>query len=192
MSTVPNTNINNNFNHLPGGALSGNNGLLIFEINNFEFCIGLHGVKDIIKFTEADPVSRDRVTSEIIAGDARYTLVNIHGLLEFPTVYFGSDSRLILIDVFTKRFGFIVDKVIEIISTDGLFGDDALDYAIPEENKQRFNGVLKYHNRRIIVLNLEKITRDFDKFIEFPRKIKTYEYVNDEIKNKLKNVMGIS
>ena len=67
-----------------------------------------------------------------------------------------------------------------------------LDFAIPQEEKRRFSGVLKFENRRIMMLNLGKITREFDKVIEFPRKIKTSEYVDAEIKKRLKHTLGIS
>ena len=44
----------------------------------------------------------------------------------------GKDSRLILIDVFGKKFGFVVDKIIEIIAINKLFMDTNLDFAIPQ------------------------------------------------------------
>ncbi len=167
-------------------------GLLVFKINNYEFCINRQRVSEIIKIIDIDLISRDRLTSEIISSEAKYTLVNIHGILEFPNVSFGKDSRLILIDVFGKKFGFVVDKIIEIIAIDKLFMDNNLDFAIPQEKKQRFSGVLKFKNRRIIMLNLGKITKEFDKVIEFPRKLKTSEYVDAELKKKLKQVMHIN
>ena len=145
-----------------------------------------------MKFTDVDSIDKKRVTSEIISPRARYTLVNIHGILEFPNVSFGNNSRLILIDTFGKKFGFIADKIVELIPTTELFSDNTFDFALPHEGKQRFSGVLKFKNRRIMMLNLEKITREFDKVIEFPRKLKTAEHVEVEIKNKLKQVMGIS
>ena len=42
------------------------------------------------------------------------------------------------------------------------------------------------------MLNLGKITKGFDKVIEFPRKLKTSEYVDAELKKKLKQVMHIN
>ena len=179
----------NQFHHSTIGRLPG---LLIFQINNYEFCIDHQCVREIMKFTDVDSIAKKRVTSEIISPEARYTLVNIHGILEFPNVSFGNDSRLILIDSFGKKFGFIADKIVELIPTTELFSDNTFDFALPHEGKQRFSGVLKFKNRRIMMLNLEKITREFDKAIEFPRKLKTAEHVEVEIKNKLKQVMGIS
>ncbi|MGA8264112.1 MAG: chemotaxis protein CheW [Ignavibacteriaceae bacterium] len=179
----------NQFHHSILGRLPG---LLIFRINNYEFCVDYQSVREIMQFIDVDSIDKKRVTSEIISPRARYTLVNIHGILEFPNVSFGNDSRLILIDTFGKKFGFIVDKVIELIPTTELFSDNAFDFALPHEGKQRFSGVLKYKNRRIMMLNLEKITREFDKVVEFPRKLKTTERVGVEIKNKLKQVMSIS
>ena len=114
-------------------SLVGNpTGLLVFEINNYKFCIDHQCVREIIKITDVDSISRDRFTSEIISSEAKYTLVNIHGILEFPNVLFGKDSRLILIDVFGKKFGFVVDKIIEIIAINKLFMDTNLDFAIPQ------------------------------------------------------------
>ena len=178
-----------NFRSNPLGRLPG---LLIFKINNYEFCVDHQCIKEIVKFTNVDAISKNKVTSEIISPQSKYTLVNIHGILEFPNVLFGSDSRLILIDVFGKKFGFVVDKIIEIIAIDKLFMDKNLDFAILQEETQRFSGVLKFKNRRIMMLNLGKITREFDKVIEFPRKIKTSEYVDAEIKKRLKHTLGIS
>ena len=179
----------NQFHHSTLGRLPG---LLVFEVNNFKFCIDHQCIREIMKFIDVDSVSKNRVTSEVISSGAKYTLVNIHGILEFPNVSYGKDSRLILIDKFGKKFGFIVDKVVEVIPTTELFSDSALDFAISPEEKQRFSGVLKFRNKRIMMLNLEKITREFDKVIEFPRKLKTSEHIDVEIRNKLKKVMGIS
>ncbi len=166
-------------------------GLLVFQINNFEFGVELKNVREVIKFTDAEYSTRKRLTSEIISEEGSYTLVNIHGILEFPNVNYGSDSRLILIEAFSKQFGFIVDRVLEIIAVDKLLNDNNLDYIIPHKGNQRFSGVLRFHNRRIIILNLEKITREFYKVIEFPRKIITYEHIDAEIRKKLQRAMGL-
>jgi len=181
-----------NFNQFHHTSLGRIPGLLIFQINNYEFCVDHQQVQDIMKFTDVDTIDKKRLTSEIVSSQARYTLVNIHGILEFPNVSFGNDSRLFLIDTFGKKFGFIVDKVIELISMTELFLDNTFDFAIPHEGKQRFSGVLKFKNRRIMMINLEKITKDFDKVVEFPRRLKTHEHINEKLKNKLKQVMSIN
>lgn len=187
-----NTISNLSTNQIYPGALSRVPGLMIFKINNYEFCIDHQFIKAVINFTDASIVSKSRVTSGIISGKTEYTLVNIHGFLEFPNVEYGLDSRLILIDTFGKKFGFIADKIIELIPSTELFKDNNLEFVIPQDKKQRFSGVLKFKNRRILMLNLSKITQAFDKVIEFPRRIKTAEYVDEEIKDKLKQVMHIS
>ena len=167
-------------------------GLIVFEINDFEFCIDHQFVREIMKFTGGDSISKNRINSVVISPEAKYTLVNIHGILEFPNVTFGENSRLILIDTFGKKFGFIVDKVTELISVNELFLDSALDFAISQEKRQRFSGVLKFRDRRILMLNLETITKEFEKVTEFPMKLKTSKEVDEEIRNKLKLVMGIN
>lgn len=181
-----------NINHIRHGTASNFTGLLVFEINNFEFCIDQQCIVDIVKFTSGGSFSREKITFLIFSPEARYTLINIHGILEFPNVSFGSNSRLILIDTFGKKFSFIADKVTELIPVNELFLDSALDFAISQEKRQRFNGVLKFRNRRILMLNLEKITREFEKVTEFPMKLKTSKEVDEEIRNKLKLVMGIN
>ena len=62
----------------------------------------------------------------------------------------------------------------------------------PKEKRQRFSGVLKFRDRRILMLNLETITKEFEKVTEFPMKLKTSKEVDEEIRNKLKLVMGIN
>lgn len=178
----------NQFNEI---AFSRFRGLLIFEINNIEFCVDSMGIRQILKVTDADLISNNRTISEIILKNARYTLVNIHGLLEFSDVNFGSNSSLILIDIFSKNFGFIVDKIIEIIPVHSLLIDKSLDFIIPGKKNELFSGVLKFGKRKIKMLNLEKITREFDKVIEFPRRMKTYEHIDTDLLKKFAKVMGI-
>ena len=181
-----------NINHIRHSNAAVFTGLLVFEINNFEFCIDQQYVVDIIEFASGDPFSQKKITSLIFSSEPRYTLVNIHGILKFPDVSIGKSSRLILIDTFGKKFSFIADRVTELIPVNELFLDSALDFAISQEKRQRFSGVLKFRDRRILMLNLETITKEFEKVTEFPMKLKTSKEVDEEIRNKLKLVMGIN
>jgi CheW-like domain len=178
----------NHFHHSSNGKKPG---LLIFNINNIEIGIDHYCIKEIIKLSDANSIIKKSLTSEILSDTERYILINIHGMLELSTASFGNKSRLILIDKFGKKFGFLVDNIVEIINIGELFTDRALEFVIASERNGRITGELKFRKRKIFILNLEKITRNFDNFIEFPRKLKAAEYVSSEMKRRIKTIMGI-
>lgn len=170
MDSVSDLNINQ-YRNRPSGSSPG---LLIFNIDKYEFGIDHQYVKEITKFSDSDFAFENKLTYNIIFYKEKHAIVNIRNLLEFSNITSYRGSSVILVNTFSKCFGFFVDKIVETIIMNKLLTEGTLDFILPVRQKGRFSGVLKLRNRRILILNLEKITREFDRVIKFPRQIKGF------------------
>lgn len=137
-------------------------GLLIYEINGEKFCSDIKEISTILKPSEANLKLRSAIESYVLFDEFEYKLINIHKMLKFNSPKVMKCSKLILFEVFGKRFGFIVDKIIELVTTEKLFVEKSLDL-IPHSDKNFISSILKFQNRIIYMIDFEKITKELEK-----------------------------
>ncbi len=144
------------------GLTLGVDGLLIFEISNQEFCSDMRFVTAILNLKEAASNLSRMPKSEIQFNDDKYKLINIYKTLNYNTVKQKNDTRIILFDIFQTRFGFLVDKVSEILTTEKIFINKSLDMILSSRIKY-IKGYLIFENRKILLLDFERITKELNK-----------------------------
>jgi chemotaxis signal transduction protein len=142
--------------------LKGLNGLLIFEISKQEFCIDIQIVSDIILAKDVKIKINTFNEATIYLDDLEYKVIQLHRLLGYPEMDIINGCRAILVDVFGKRIAFLVDKVVEIVTTDKIFVENSLDLKLLN-NKKYLSGVLKFQDRQILIPDLERISKELTK-----------------------------
>ena len=140
----------------------GVDGLLIFEISSQQFCSDMRFITAILSLKEASSNSSKMIKSEIQFNGDNYKLINIYKILNFNAVKQKSETRIILFDIFQKKFGFIVDKVSEILTTEKIFVNKSLDMILSSAIKY-VKGYLIFENRKILLLDFERITKELNK-----------------------------
>lgn len=144
------------------GLTLGVDGLLVFEINNQEFCSDMRFVTAILSLKEAASNSSKTLKSKVKFNGDNYRLINIYKILNYNAVKQKSDMRIILFDIFQNKFGFMVDKVSEILTTEKIFINKSLDMILSSKIKF-IKGYLIFENRKILLLDFERITKELPK-----------------------------
>ncbi len=136
-------------------------GLLIYEINREKFCSDIKEISTILKPSEANMKIKNTFESYVLFDEFEYKLIDIYKMLKLNRPKIMQGSKLILFEAFGKRFGFIVDKIVELITTDKLFVDKSLDL-IPHSEKNFIGSILKFQNRTIYMPDFARITKELD------------------------------
>lgn len=132
-------------------------GLLIFVMNDKEFCTDVKNLKTVIKTNEAK--FKDEFMDEVFFEDRLFKIIDIHRMLKMQLNELTANTRIILFETFGKMFGFFVDKIIEIITTDTIFKQQYLDM-IPSSKDNYISGELIIEKRKIMLLDFGKISKE--------------------------------
>ncbi len=141
--------------------LEGLRGLVIFDIAEQEFCSDINNVLAIIRINEAKFWNVERFLTDIEFNKVVFRVVDIHGIYGFNPVRITDSTRIMLFELFGKKFCFIVDRVIEMLTTDRIFIEKSLDI-VQDTDKGHSRGILKYQKRNIFIPNFEKICKDLN------------------------------
>jgi len=161
--------------------LKGLTGLLIFEIGKQEYCLDIQIVSDIILRKDVKIKINSFNQATINIGDLEYKVIPLHSLLGYHELNRNNDCRAILIDVFGKRIAFLVDEVIEIITTDKIFVETSLDLKLLD-NKKYLNGLIKFQDREFFIPNLEIISKELEELANISTTSKAFRgaFYNNE------------
>ena len=132
-------------------------GLLIFGISNKEFCTDIKNLKTVIKIAETK--FKDEFKDEVYFDDRLFKIIDIQKMLKIRLEELTTNTRIILFETFGKMFGFFVDRIIEIITTDTIFKQQYLDM-IPSSKEDYISGELIIEKRKILMLDFEKISKE--------------------------------
>ena len=148
------------------GPVEGIKGLLIYKIDQTEYCSDIQSVAAIIKTNEIKQSTKQNYLSRIEFDHSVFSIIDMHKIYETKPLKQTDSNRLILHEIYGKNFCFFVDKVLEILSTDRLFMEKSMDL-LPYSGKNLIRYILKYQKRNIFFPDFEKITKSLYKLNEF-------------------------
>ena len=140
-------------------ALLGIAGLLVFQINGKEYCSDINHVSVVLDLNKENIRGFQQENGSLVFQDQRYKIIDIHEILKNDNNQFTSSSKLILFKAFGIYFGFIADKIVEILTIDSSFVENSLDF-IPYDNGVFICGELVIRDRRILFLDFKKLSRN--------------------------------
>ncbi len=138
-------------------------GLVIFEINNYEYCLDINDVSAIINPNELEEniISNPIETKNIKIDELLVPIINLYKFGEIGQVSLNlnKDTRILIIELLDKKIGFFVDKIKEIITIDVEFKTNALRFS-PEKDNSYLIGKLKYEGRQLNFPDLNRIVAE--------------------------------
>jgi purine-binding chemotaxis protein CheW len=139
--------------HLISESLTG---LVVFEISDLEFCTDIKNVSAIINPVELNQTSLfDDKDPCIKINDLVISVIDLHKMLKVEHKIISKDSRILLMEVEEKVFGFIVERVKEIFSMSKGF-KSKLKFSSSYDNEFLL-GKLIYESRQLFVPDFGKI-----------------------------------
>lgn len=131
--------------------------ILSFEISNQEFGIDIEYVEMVIEKEEITPVpnSKDFIEGIVNLRGRIVTVFDLTKILDLDIDENFEFDSIIILKHEKEELGILVNKVNNVIS----FNDEELDILPSKSGKfiGKVNGVLKFENRLIVYLNLEKL-----------------------------------
>ncbi|AGB19177.1 chemotaxis protein CheW [Thermoanaerobacterium thermosaccharolyticum] len=140
------------------------NQIVIFKLNDEEFCVDIMDVLEIIRMQTITKVPDVPSFVEGII-NLRGTVIPIIDLkkrLKLKLTNYDDDTRIIIIKINEKSIGFIVDSVTEVLHVENDSIKEAPDI-IAGIGKEYIESVVSYDDRLIINLDLEKILTENEK-----------------------------
>ncbi|MFU0783979.1 purine-binding chemotaxis protein CheW [Thermohydrogenium kirishiense] len=140
------------------------NQIVIFKLNDEEFCVDIMDVLEIIRMQTITKVPDVPSFVEGII-NLRGTVIPIIDLkkrLKLKLTNYDDDTRIIIIKINEKSVGFIVDSVTEVLHVENDSIKEAPDI-IAGIGKEYIESVVSYDDRLIINLDLEKILTENEK-----------------------------
>lgn len=140
------------------------NQIVIFKLNDEEFCVDIMDVLEIIRMQTITKVPDVPSFVEGII-NLRGTVIPIIDLkkrLKLKLTDYDDDTRIIIIKINEKSVGFIVDSVTEVLHVENDSIKEAPDI-IAGIGKEYIESVVSYDDRLIINLDLEKILTENEK-----------------------------
>jgi purine-binding chemotaxis protein CheW len=138
--------------------------LLIFNLSTYEFGFEIELIREIIRVPAITPIPK---TPKFLKGVSNFRgkilpIINLKQKLGLENEDTDSKTRIIVIEIKSQLIGFLVDRVIEVakeLKIEVQFNDEII---IPIW-KPYLTGVIEKTNRRIFVLNFEKLLDFYEK-----------------------------
>jgi len=140
------------------GSFEGIEGLLIYKIADSEYCSDIFNIIGVLRKEDIFLSRNENNFIQAIFNNLSYQIIDLHRTYEINSIKESDEVRILLHEIFGKRFCFFVDHVIEIISTDSIFVEKSLDL-IPYSGQKPIKYILKYQNRDIFIPDFEVITK---------------------------------
>jgi len=131
---------------------------VIFKLNNVEYGIEITKVNEIVKPQEVTkmPGTPDYVEGVVNLRGKVIPIVDLKVKFKLNKEERNEDTRIIVVNVNNKVIGMIVDEVFEVLRINEEQIDDTSDIAVAISDDY-LQGVAKFEDRLIILLNLEQI-----------------------------------
>ncbi len=139
-------------------SLLGIEGLLIFQINDREYCSDIKYISGVLKIEEANNPGYKSRGGFLDFKDINYKLIDIYKILKTRPCRISPFSKVLLFETFGSHFGFLADRIIEILTIDSIFLENSLDFH-PLPEVEFINGELIFQDRKILYLDFEKISK---------------------------------
>ena len=139
-------------------------GIIIFEISNLTFCANLDDVyliREIKEFQQSEIINQNNKGYNRLY-NSDIVLIDLAKYFDLPVMGVQPSSRIIIINHFivegevTLRYGFIADKVNEIVTLNYNKNYQILNFA-KSENGSFLEGKILYENRELILPDFSKI-----------------------------------
>ncbi|ORX23923.1 chemotaxis protein CheW [Thermoanaerobacterium sp. PSU-2] len=140
------------------------NQIVIFKLNDEEFCVDIMDVLEIIRMQSITKVPDvpSFVEGIINLRGIVIPIIDLKKRLNMKLTEYDDDTRIIIIKINEKSVGFIVDSVTEVLHVEPESIKEAPDI-IAGIGKEYIESVVSYDERLIINLNLEKILTEKEK-----------------------------
>ena len=133
-------------------------GIVTYKIGDQEYCSSLDIIDSIIK---SDELNRLAYLSgdQIIFKNEKYNLIKHFRSAKEKFNRNNPEERIVLINIFGKRFAYTVDKIIEILALDQIFIEKSLDFK-PTNQIPYVSGILKFQGETIYFPDYERIAKE--------------------------------
>ena len=152
------------------GPIEGIKGLLIYKIDEIEYCSDIQNIAAIIRTEEVKQNTRQNYLSQIGHNHSFYSIIDLHKIYKSKPIKQTNSIRIILHEMFGKYFCFFADEVMEILSTDKIFLEKSIDL-IPYSGESMIKYIFQYQNRNIYIPDFESITKSLHKLNEFQQMV---------------------
>ena len=133
--------------------------LVSFELDREEYGIEVLKVREIIRMITIThmPNSPQYVEGIINLRGKIIPVVSMRKKFNLPELDGGSQTRIVVMDIYGELMGFIVDSVSEVIRISGSEIQPPPSMGTGEIDQECITGVLNKSDRLLILLNLEKL-----------------------------------
>ncbi|MDI3311770.1 MAG: chemotaxis protein CheW [Thermoanaerobacterium sp.] len=140
------------------------NQIVIFKLNDEEFCVDIMDVLEIIRMQSITKVPDvpNFVEGIINLRGTVIPIIDLKKRLNMKLTEYDDNTRIIIIKINEKSVGFIVDFVTEVLHVEAESIKEAPDI-IAGIGKEYIESVVSYDERLIINLDLEKILTEKEK-----------------------------
>lgn len=140
--------------------LNSYNGLVIFYLNDKLFCANIDDVFAIINPAEYPKNFKNSylINSHLEFESLTISVIDLHTLFGMKKNKITPTSRFICMDITGQAFGFLTDKIEEVLT---LHTGIKNDFELIEPNGEKFlSGKVKYHDAVFCLPNFQKIINE--------------------------------
>ncbi|MBP0726218.1 chemotaxis protein CheW [Bacillus sp. RG28] len=132
--------------------------VIVFELNNEEYCIPVKFVKSIekIQYITRVPKVEPFVKGVINLRGVVTPIIDLRLRFDFPELPFNEQTRIIIVSINEKEVGFIVDSANDVLDVEQSQIESAPE-VVGEIERDYIKGVAKLDKRLLILLDLENI-----------------------------------
>jgi Chemotaxis signal transduction protein len=133
-------------------------GLVIFSIDDWEFCINFQDVLLILRGDEIKHVDSIKATVHLReeGKSTEFLLLNFASYFGLKERSLNSNTRMLFVQHKGNEYGFYVDSIKEIITTDKDFVRNKLEF-ISISGTDYIKGLIKFENRTFLFPDYDKI-----------------------------------
>ena len=143
---------------IPESLLDSLNGILIFEVDDKEFCVNNKFISEIV--TPGDIFMNSGAANLVFEyTDMILKIIDSENFLSDEIKKPSPLSRILMFDINDKTFGLLVDNVKEIVAVDSHFMEKFIAI-LPAEEDGYITAILKFEGRMIKFLDIEKISKE--------------------------------
>ncbi|MEA3559806.1 MAG: chemotaxis protein CheW [Candidatus Thermoplasmatota archaeon] len=137
--------------------------VVVFKIGNEEYGVNIHNVKEIIRYITVTkvPETSDHIEGVINLRGEVTAIINLRKIFNMEITEMNEKTRVLIMDMGTRRIGIIVDRVSEVLRLDSDKVLEAKNLGSGEGSKN-VQGMGKVGDRLIILLDLKSVIKDLD------------------------------
>ena len=136
--------------------------IIVFEISGTEYCTFIKDITAIINPATrlTDINNKSEITSIHFEG-SEIPVFNLSKILNNNSEPITNHSRIFVIEMDGQKYGFITNKIKEIISIDKNYSNINLNFKKHNENKTYCSGILDFEGSKYKILDCNKLIEYF-------------------------------